>query len=220
MSMKPDLPPPPPLPAAPAVPAKPHSFTIHGTRITDDYAWLKADNWREVLKDPAALDPAIRTALERENAYTAAVFAGTEAFQKTLVAEMRGPHQGGRFLGARTGRAVFLFHPLPRGRPASADLPRSAGRPCGSHPGRCATRRRKARPSSISAAPIIRPTTGSWPGAPTSRARNISPSGSATSRPARIRRMRSPARPGAWSGSGIRADSTTSSSTTTTGRSA
>ncbi len=90
MSMKPDLPPPPPLPAAPTVPAKPHSFTIHETRITDDYAWLKADNWREVLKDPAALEPAIRTALERENAYTAAVFAGTEAFQKTLVAEMRG----------------------------------------------------------------------------------------------------------------------------------
>jgi oligopeptidase B len=79
-----------PLPAAPVIPARPSTVEIHGTVVPDDYAWLKAENWREVLKDPQALDPAIRGSLERENAYAAAAFAGTEDFQQRLVAEMRG----------------------------------------------------------------------------------------------------------------------------------
>ncbi|QFU17111.1 S9 family peptidase [Microvirga thermotolerans] len=79
-----------PLPPAPSIPARDHSFEIHGVRIRDAYAWLKAENWKEVLKDPEALSPAIRTVLERENAYAAEVFRGTEAFQQALVAEMRG----------------------------------------------------------------------------------------------------------------------------------
>src|SRR5688572_10701757 len=79
-----------PLPAAPVTPARPHVFEVHGAQIRDDYAWLKAENWKEVLKNPTALDPAIRTCLEQENAYTASAFAGTEEFQTRLVAEMRG----------------------------------------------------------------------------------------------------------------------------------
>ncbi|HZH53230.1 MAG TPA: S9 family peptidase [Microvirga sp.] len=78
------------LPPAPVVPARPHVFEIHGTTIRDDYAWLKAENWKEVLKNPEVLDPAIRHCLEQENAYTAAALAGTEDFQQRLVAEMRG----------------------------------------------------------------------------------------------------------------------------------
>ncbi|UVF18282.1 S9 family peptidase [Microvirga terrae] len=79
-----------PLPAAPSVPARPHVVDLHGIRVHDDYAWLKADNWRDVLKDPATLDASIRAVLEQENAYAAEVFAGTEEFQARLVAEMRG----------------------------------------------------------------------------------------------------------------------------------
>ncbi|MEZ0171764.1 S9 family peptidase [Microvirga sp. TS319] len=78
------------LPPAPVTPARPHGFDVHGVAIQDPYAWLKAENWKDVLKDPAALDPAIRKALEQENAYTSAAFAGTEDFQARLVAEMRG----------------------------------------------------------------------------------------------------------------------------------
>ena len=78
------------LPPAPVTPARPHSFEVHGVTIQDDYAWLKAENWKEVLKNPAALDPAIRESLEQENAYASAAFAGTEDFQARLVAEMRG----------------------------------------------------------------------------------------------------------------------------------
>lgn len=81
---------PPPLPPAPTIPAKDHHYDIHGVRIRDDYAWLKADNWKEVLKDPGALSPSIRRCLERENAYAADAFRGTEPFQEKLVAEMRG----------------------------------------------------------------------------------------------------------------------------------
>ncbi|AWM86450.1 S9 family peptidase [Microvirga sp. 17 mud 1-3] len=79
-----------PLPPAPSVPTKEHSFTLYGTRIEDPYAWLKDENWKEVLKNPEALSPEIRTVLERENAYAAQVLRGTEAFQEKLVAEMRG----------------------------------------------------------------------------------------------------------------------------------
>ena len=79
-----------PQPATPSVPTKPHAVEIHGIRVQDDYAWLKAENWKEVLKDPSALDLSIRTVLEQENAYATAAFAGTEEFQARLVAEMRG----------------------------------------------------------------------------------------------------------------------------------
>ena len=56
----------------------------------DDYAWLKDENWQEVLRDPAVLDPDIRKYLEAENAYTESLLGHTGPLQKTLVAEMRG----------------------------------------------------------------------------------------------------------------------------------
>ena len=49
------------LPAPPVAAVVPHSVEAHGHQIADDYAWLKAANWREVLKDPSALSPAIRS---------------------------------------------------------------------------------------------------------------------------------------------------------------
>jgi oligopeptidase B len=56
----------------------------------DDYAWLRADNWQAVMRDPAALDSRIRTQLEAENAYLQAMMAGSEALQQKLFAEMKG----------------------------------------------------------------------------------------------------------------------------------
>jgi oligopeptidase B len=76
--------------AAPVAPRRPHSFTHHGITVTDDYAWLKDDNWQEVLRDPSVLKPDIRAYLEAENAYTDTVLGHTEPLQKKLVAEMRG----------------------------------------------------------------------------------------------------------------------------------
>ncbi|PJI51735.1 hypothetical protein CTI14_54535, partial [Methylobacterium radiotolerans] len=40
---------------APVAEARPRRFSVHGQEIIDDYAWLKAENWQTVLKDPAAL---------------------------------------------------------------------------------------------------------------------------------------------------------------------
>ncbi|MFT6670729.1 MAG: oligopeptidase B, partial [Afipia broomeae] len=74
----------------PVAPRRPHSFTHHGITVTDDYAWLKDDNWQEVLRDPSVLKPDIRAYLEAENAYADTVMGHTEPLQKKLVAEMRG----------------------------------------------------------------------------------------------------------------------------------
>ncbi len=68
----------------------PLAATLHGIERVDDYAWLRADNWQAVMRDPALLDPAIRAHLEAENAYTASAMADTEALQATLFAEMKG----------------------------------------------------------------------------------------------------------------------------------
>jgi len=57
---------------------------------TDDYAWMKDDNWRQVLRDPQALRADIREHLVAENAYTKAMLAGTEDLQAQIFAEMKG----------------------------------------------------------------------------------------------------------------------------------
>jgi oligopeptidase B len=75
---------------APIAPRRPHSFTTHGITITDDYAWLKDENWQEVLREPEVLNPDIRKYLEAENAYTESLLGRTAPLQKKLVAEMRG----------------------------------------------------------------------------------------------------------------------------------
>lgn len=74
---------------APVAEVRPHTYEVHGRVIRDDYAWLKADNWRDVLKDPSTLPTDIREHLASENAYSDAALASTAALRKTLVAEMR-----------------------------------------------------------------------------------------------------------------------------------
>ncbi|MEO1746931.1 MAG: S9 family peptidase, partial [Pseudomonadota bacterium] len=67
-----------------------HSDTRHGISRTDDYAWLRADNWQEVFKDTSVLDADIRQYLDAENAFQKAFMADTEALQTTLFSEMKG----------------------------------------------------------------------------------------------------------------------------------
>jgi oligopeptidase B len=78
------------LPTPPAAPKKPVSDTRHGITRTDDYAWLRADNWQAMFKDPSILDPEIRRHLEAENTYMNAAMEDTKPLQKVLFAEMRG----------------------------------------------------------------------------------------------------------------------------------
>ncbi|ACU47567.1 S9 family peptidase [Brucella microti] len=77
-------------PLPPHAPKHPASDTRHGITRTDDYAWLRAENWQEVFRDPSVLAPEIRAHLDAENAYQAALMKDTENLQKVLFAEMRG----------------------------------------------------------------------------------------------------------------------------------
>jgi len=82
-------------PAFPSIPAPkatkhPQQYTQHGITRTDDYAWLRAENWQEVLRNPAALSPEIRAHLEKENAYFEQMMADTKDLQKVLFSEMKG----------------------------------------------------------------------------------------------------------------------------------
>lgn len=76
-------------PAPPRARRNPVKSTWHGVELTDDYAWLRADNWQEVMRKPATLPAEIRAHLEAENAYTKAMLADTEALQQTLFEEMK-----------------------------------------------------------------------------------------------------------------------------------
>jgi len=76
-------------PAPPIAERRPTLRMVHGERLSDEYAWLRDPNWREVMRDPAKLDPAIRTYLEAENKYAEAGFAPYESLKRGLVAEMR-----------------------------------------------------------------------------------------------------------------------------------
>ncbi|TDI57403.1 MAG: S9 family peptidase [Alphaproteobacteria bacterium] len=69
---------------------RPVVTTRHGHTRTDDYAWLRAGNWQEVMRDPAALDTDIASYLEAENKYFKQQMGGTEALQGVLFKEMRG----------------------------------------------------------------------------------------------------------------------------------
>lgn len=65
------------------------AVTRHGERVEDDYAWLRAENWQEVTRDPATLDPEIRAYLEAENAYAEAMLEPVTDLRQRLFAEMK-----------------------------------------------------------------------------------------------------------------------------------
>ena len=76
--------------AAPIARRKPQKSVHHGMEIIDDFAWLRAQNWQDVMRDPAALDPEIRAYLDAENAFTDAQLSDTCDLQDALFQEMKG----------------------------------------------------------------------------------------------------------------------------------
>src|SRR5262249_22497720 len=76
--------------AEPQAEQRPLERTLHGLRLIDEYAWLKAENWREVMRDPFQLDPAIRAYLQAENDYCERALADTKSLRETVFAEMKG----------------------------------------------------------------------------------------------------------------------------------
>ncbi|MEP3233421.1 MAG: S9 family peptidase [Hyphomicrobiales bacterium] len=77
------------MPTPPKAEKRPVTLSNHGIERTDDYAWLRADNWQEVMRDPSVLADDIRGYLEAENDYTNAYFEDTTALQETLFEEMK-----------------------------------------------------------------------------------------------------------------------------------
>src|SRR5947208_10348589 len=77
-------------PAEPQAEQRPLERTLHDLRLIDEYAWLKAENWREAMRDPFQLDPAIRAYLQAENDYCERALANTKCLQETLFAEIKG----------------------------------------------------------------------------------------------------------------------------------
>ena len=139
---------------APVAPRRPHSFTTHGITVGDDYAWLKDEDWQEVLRDPSILNADIRNYLEAENDYTESLLGHTAGFAKDAGRGNARPDQGRRFQRAVAGWPLRLFAQIPRGRPARIVRPHAARRrqdrdrprwrPSGSRPRLLQVRRRAA----------------------------------------------------------------------------
>lgn len=77
-------------PRPPIAEPRPVELTVHGDTRIDPYGWLRAEDWRAVMREPAALEGDIRSYLEAENAYSDAILADRAALRTTLLAELRG----------------------------------------------------------------------------------------------------------------------------------
>ena len=156
------------LPPEPRAEKHPVRSTHHGETLVDEFAWLRAANWQEVMRDPARLDPAIRAYLEAENAYAERALADTATLQAALFARDEGPHQGRRLERADARRPVCLLCALPRvGGQHPAHVPAAARRRARGNPARWRCARGRQGVLSSSAEPATRPTIACSPGRPT-----------------------------------------------------
>ena len=131
--------------APPRARAEPAGQTAHGVTLTDDYAWMRAENWQQVLAQPEALPPDIRAHLEAENAYADAMLADTAALKETITRELRGRIKEDDAEPPLPDGPVRLLHALSHGRAASARLPADARRRRGANAPRCRQGGRRPR---------------------------------------------------------------------------
>lgn len=78
------------IPTPPHAEKRPLSHSRFGHDWSDDYAWMKDDNWQAVLRDPSQLSADIRNHLEAENNYTKSVLAPLSDLEAELFEEMKG----------------------------------------------------------------------------------------------------------------------------------
>ena len=77
------------LPEPPRAEKRPVEDTRHGITRTDEYAWLRAENWQEVMRDPSRLPDDIRAYLEAENAYQEAALEDLGPLREELFEELK-----------------------------------------------------------------------------------------------------------------------------------
>lgn len=82
--------PPHPLPVPPVAARRPVTTRRHEIDLVDDYAWMRAENWQEVMRDPSVLDPEIRAHLDAENAYSTAMTEASTGLRENLFEELKG----------------------------------------------------------------------------------------------------------------------------------
>ncbi len=76
--------------APPVAKRRPSALEIHGRRRVDPYAWLRDENWQQVIRDPASLREDIRAYLEAENDYLENRLAPVRDLRQGLLAEYKG----------------------------------------------------------------------------------------------------------------------------------
>lgn len=75
---------------APVAEKRPIEIEQHGVARVDNYAWLRDEDWQEVLRDPSMLDADIHAQLDAENGYYESATADLEPLREQLFEEMRG----------------------------------------------------------------------------------------------------------------------------------
>jgi oligopeptidase B len=79
-----------PMPVPPVAKKIPVTIEQLGRTRTDDYQWMKDDNWQAVLRDPTLIKADVKEHLTQENAYREAMLASTLPLQETMFEEMKG----------------------------------------------------------------------------------------------------------------------------------
>jgi len=74
---------------APSPKKQPLKQMRFGHEWTDNYAWMKDENWQEVMQAPQKLNADIRAHLEIENAYAKAALAPIEPLKDKIFEEMK-----------------------------------------------------------------------------------------------------------------------------------
>ena len=122
-------------PSPPIAPRKPFACPkLHGRRHTDDYAWLRDENWRQVIQNPNLLRSDIRAHLEAENSYKDAALAPVQGLRTALFEEFRGRiKEDDSSVPAKDGAWEYYHryraggqHPVVCRRPAGAPTPTAA----------------------------------------------------------------------------------------------
>lgn len=122
-------------PNPPRAKRQPITSCHHGVTLSDDYAWLRADNWQEVIRDPSLLADDIRDYLDAENAYADALLADVGELRENLVSEMKGrikqddssvpmadgPYAYGTRFVAGAEQPQIVREPRPKGADSNAD---------------------------------------------------------------------------------------------------
>lgn len=78
------------FPVPPSPERRPHVSSQHNFSWVDEYAWIRSENWQDVLQDSSCLPHPIRDLLLQENAYVDHIFEDTRALEQKIFEELCG----------------------------------------------------------------------------------------------------------------------------------